>query len=265
VSGAAPSTRWWVDHGWWTHGSRLQTQLYVNCRADELTAKVFEAVPSLSARRPDVTWVTPLESNGFSEPRDRAMLRELGLQRLGPALASFWPAGGPVWDALAVCSMDDGSTGVVLAEGKNYPRELYSSGTAAGKSGTRRALDSRQRIERSVEWAQAELGVPIDASRWLDPLDPKRTASSLYQTANRLAYTVWLRSQGIDAWLCHLLFLGDRLHHPTSRVEWEQALEKGDRELGIDAIKIPFAGHAFLDALDPERELAQLRSRAPRA
>jgi hypothetical protein len=38
---------------------------------------------------------------------------------------------------------------------------------------------------------------------------------------------------------------------------------QADRELGIDALELPFAGHAWLDALDPDIELADLRHSAP--
>ena len=66
---------------------------------------------------------------------------------------------------------------------------------------------------------------------------------------------MWLRSQGIDAWLCHLLYVEDKLHHPTSRSAWEQGVAQAERELGIDRLELPFAGHAWLDALDPGTEL----------
>jgi hypothetical protein len=98
--------------------------------------------------------------------------------------------------------------------------------------------------------------VPVDPGRWLDPLDPERPTSSLYQTANRLAFTVWLRSQGVEASLCHLFFLDDRLRQPTSRAAWDEGLAEAERELGLEGLELPFAGHAFLEALDPEVELA---------
>jgi hypothetical protein len=253
--------RWWTEHGWWRYGSRLQTQLYVNRRRLDLTEAVVKALPSLLERGlRETTWVAPLERDGFAEPRDGAMLRALKLEHLAPALAEFWPAGGPVWDALALLTFDDGETDVLLAESKNYPRELYSTGTQAGASGSERAVARRGKIEAAIESIQAELGVPIDPRRWLDPLDPAQPgSSSLYQTANRIAYAVWLRRHGVETWLCHLLFTGDPLHHPTSRAEWERALATAERQLGIDDIAIPFVGHAFLPALDPEQVLADLR------
>ena len=249
-------TRWWAAHDWATQGSKLQTQLYVNRRPAVLEAKVLDALPALKARNPQLEWVAPLENpkdgkKAFAEPRD-AMLTVLGLGHLAPALAKFWPKRGPVWDALAILCFKDGTNGALLAEGKNYPCEMYSGGTGAGKSGTPEAAASRRKIELAIAWTQGQLAVPLDVSRWLDPLDPAQPTSSLYQTANRLAYVVWLRSRGVDAWLCHLLFLDDPLHHPTARAAWEEGLEQAKRELGIAEVKLPFAGHAYLDALDPE-------------
>jgi Protein of unknown function (DUF3631) len=95
----------------------------------------------------------------------------------------------------------------------------------------------RQQIERGIAWVQGRLGLSLDPERWPDPLDPTEPRSSLYQTANRIAYTVWLRSQGVDAWLCHLLYVEDKLHRPTSRSAWEQGLARADRELGIDGLE----------------------------
>ena len=252
---------WWADQHWATHGSQLQTQLYVNRHPKALTSRVLAALPTLATHHPKIEWVVPLESGKFAEARDRTMLSALKLDHLAADLLSFWPARGPVWDALAICRLTDGKDGVLLAEGKSYPREMYSSGTQAGKSGSDRATANLHQIERAIAWVQGRLGVPLDVKRWLDPLDSEKPSSSLYQTANRLAYAVWLRSHGIEAWVCHLLFVDDKLHHPTSRSDWDEALKKADRELGIEGRNFPFAGHAFLDALDPNAELAESRAR----
>jgi hypothetical protein len=253
---------WWTAQGWATRGSQLQTQLYVNRRQPELAAAVLSALPTLRERAPTFEWTVPLEkprfpdTDPFAEPRDRGMLVALELDHLAPQLAEFWPARGPVWDALAIIHFPGGSRGALLAEGKNYPREMYSGGTGAGKSGTPAALESRRKIEKATAWVQDKLGLERDIERWLDPLAPNRPSSSLYQTANRIAYTVWLHEQGVDAWLCHLLYLDDPLFQPTSRLEWERGIADAERALGIDQLVLPFAGHAFLPALDPNVELA---------
>src|SRR6266581_3531079 len=92
---------------------------------------------------------------------------------------------------------------------------MYSGGTGAGKSGTPAALESRRKIEWAIAWVQGQLGVELDVERWLDPLQPGKAISSLYQTANRIAFAVWLRSRGVEAWLCHLLYLDDAHFRPS--------------------------------------------------
>jgi hypothetical protein len=254
------ATQWWVGRGWATHGSKLQTQLYVNRCHRALSETVLDALPALKARDPELEWGAPLEKppagqKAFAEPRDNSMLRALELEHLAPELSRFWPTRGPVWDALAIVHFGDGTSGALLAEGKNYPREMYSGGTSAGKSGSEAAAASRRQIELAIAWTQGRLGAPLNVARWLDPLAPTRGGSSLYQTANRLAFVVWLRGQAVDAWLCHLLFLDDPRHQPTSKAAWDKGLEQAARELGIDFLEIPFAGHAYLPALDVENVL----------
>lgn len=78
----------------------------------------------------------------------------------------------------------------------------------------------------------------------------------------RIAYAVWLRRQGLETWLCHLLFTDDPLHHPTSRAEWVQALATADRQLGIHDTEIPFAGHAFLRARSIRRTISPTSARS---
>jgi GIY-YIG catalytic domain len=241
---------WWTTEGWARHGSQLQTQLYVNRRPAELAAAVIAALPSLAEHEPSLRWVAPLESAGFREPQDVAFLEALELQEHEAKLKEFWPKGGPVWDALALCSFAGGGSGVLLAEGKNYPQEMYSTGSQVGQSGSTRALANKDQIEKAITWAQTELGLPVDARRWMKRLDQARPSSSLYQTANRLAHTLWLRSIGVEAWLCHLLFVGDTRFGYSTKAEWEAALAKAHHELGIAAADIPFAGHAYLPALD---------------
>jgi hypothetical protein len=102
------------------------------------------------------------------------------------------------------------------------------------------------------------LEVSLDVARWLDP---NSRGASLYQTADRLATAAWLRDQGIGAWLCHPLFFDDTLHEPTSEAEWRKAIHAAHEELDLHGADIPFAGYAFLAALDPEQELANQRYR----
>lgn len=74
-----------------------------------------------------------------------------------------------------------------------------------------------------------------DVAAWTGPL---------YQNANRLAYVHWLRSRGVRAWLVHLLFTDDP-HRPTSRIEWEKAIDEADSRLGLSVVALDAAGHVF--------------------
>src|SRR5688572_1066365 len=106
-------------------GSRLQVQIYVNRRSGDLSQAVATALPTLQARQAHLCWTAPLEANGFSEPQDKAFLAAVGLTAHADRLAEFWPKGGPVWDGLAIAVFPSGRPGVVLAEGKSYPGEVY--------------------------------------------------------------------------------------------------------------------------------------------
>jgi hypothetical protein len=227
----------------------LQTQLYVNERADELSQGVLEALPSLAERRPTFRWVVPLAPN-FLEPRDHVFLAALELVELSDELRRFWPKGGPVWDALAICEFEGGGRGYVLAEGKSYEGEMYAGGCRAGESGSERARENRAQIATALAWAQGRLGLRCDPEHWMSPLKQGDPTSSLFQTANRIAHTEWLRSHGHDAWLCHLLFVYDRSVRPTSGPEWLSGVDRADALLGTDEIDAPWIGHALLPALD---------------
>ena len=216
-----------------THGSQLQVQTYVNRFPGELTGAVLEALPSLAKRTRRVLWTAPLEAEAFAEPQDTAFLSAVGRGDLSDELRTFWPAGGPVWDALAVAVFDSGPPGVVLAEGKAHPHEFSGPGSKATEP-------ARAQISKALAATQRWLGLAENPEAWLGPL---------YQSANRLAHLYWLREVvNVEAWLVHLVFLDDHTHKATSQAEWDEALPKIDHELGL-ARRSEFAWHAFLPAL----------------
>lgn len=220
-------------------GSQLQTQLYVNRRVEQLNAVLTTAFPELAAA--SVTWRSPLASDHYREYWDASFLQKVGLGHLAEQLKAFWPTGGPRWDALATVEVPGhAGTGVILAEGKSYPDELYGRGSAAKAGST-----SRELIETSLAWTQKRCGVHgKTAADW---------CGRLYQSANRLAHLAWLQSVGVDAWLVHLLFTGDP-HQPTTETEWSEALEKTNSELGLDGVSVERVGHVLL-AAGPREEL----------
>jgi hypothetical protein len=219
------------DNGAAFAGSQLQTQLYVNRRTDQLNQSIQAALPELVGA--SIEWVSPIQVTGYREYQDRAFLDQLGLSAHAEHLPSFWPRGGPVWDGLARVTAADGRAGVLLAEGKSYPAELYGSGCQA-----KTRSDSRKLITESLAATQKDLGLPEDPEKWM---------GRLYQTANRLAHMLWLRDQrGVPAWFVHLLFTDDP-HGPTSAEQWHDALKTADQELGLPA-HVGGAAHVLLPA-----------------
>jgi hypothetical protein len=99
---AARMVRRTDEHGRAYKQSQLQMQLYVNRRQPALTDAVLDALPSLSALKPSLTWVSPLEAEKFAEYYDGDLLAAIGRGELACALTDYWPSGGPHWDALAV-------------------------------------------------------------------------------------------------------------------------------------------------------------------
>ncbi|MBA2535931.1 MAG: hypothetical protein H0V20_00665 [Actinobacteria bacterium] len=224
-------------------GSRLQVQIYVNRHPEELSEAVLGAFPELSDRGGRIRWTAPLEAENFREPRDRDFLHAIGYERLAQELAAFWPVRGPVWDALAVVEFPSGPHGVILGEGKSYPEEFYSGGTKA--TSTRSVETITRSLARTQEW----LGLNPDPERWMYALRG-HPRSSLYQSANRYAHLYWLREVvSVEAWLVHLLFVDDTTHLATSRARWRAGLKQVERELGLEGVPVPHAGHVFLPAL----------------
>src|SRR6185437_3518206 len=75
-----------------------------------------------------VVWGSPLAADHFCEYRDEEALRRLGIENLPTrCLADFWPARGPVWDALGVSS----SGARILLEAKAHIPEAASPGSRA--------------------------------------------------------------------------------------------------------------------------------------
>jgi len=60
----------------------------------------------------------------------------------------------------------------------------------------------------------------------------------LYQSANRLAYTFWLREEAmIDTWLVHLVFDNDPTlseDDQTDAATWRIRLKQVETDLGVD-------------------------------
>jgi len=181
-------------------GSQLQLQIYVNLRAEELSQKIIQGLPSLESLGLSLRWVSPLEKDKFAEYQDSAFLKACGFEELSADLRRFWPRGGPVWDALACVDYGEVHTGkgVLLVEAKSHPPEIYGSGCQASPK-------SRRKIEEALLLAKRWLGIKENID-WTGPL---------YQSANRFAHLYFFREiANVPAWFVNIYFLNDP-HSPT--------------------------------------------------
>ena len=216
-------------------GSQLQIQIYVNRRSEELSQKVFEGLPDLASLDPRLNWVSPLEKDRFAEYQDAAFLKRCGLEYLSVKLKAFWPYRGPVWDALASIEFekDKSSKGILLAEAKSYPAEIYGVGCKASPK-------SREKIENALKKTKKWCGISADTD-WTGPL---------YQSANRMAHLYFFRNiAGVPAWLANINFLNDP-HSPTDCEAWQKQLKNVKAELGIPGSNISYMADIFLKARD---------------
>lgn len=223
-----------VTSGRARRGSRKQLQDYVNEHEAVLTSAVMEALPPrLQELGAHIRWVSPIAQDDYAEYRDADFVRAVGLGDSAGELASFWPSGGPSWDALAIISDWESKIrpGVILVEAKSHIPEIYGSGCQASPH-------SRDRIEKALADAKRWCGASTDAD-WTGPL---------YQSANRLAHLYFIRERlKRQAWLVNLYFISDPIG-PADHDTWNAELQKVKVSLGLTS-KVPFTIDLFLPAL----------------
>ncbi len=207
-------------------GSQRQVQTYVNERTHALNSGVAQSLSRYDLDENEIHWVSPLAADTYSEYQDSEFLERVGLGLLAPELRKFWPRRGPCWDALARIE-----GGCLLIEAKSHVPEIYGGGCGASPR-------SKQKIQAAFDATKAWLGVSPDVD-W---------TGRLYQSANRYACLYFLREiAGVQAFLVNVYFVGDRTT-PTTREEWDPALECVKRELGL-VREVPYSAAAFLAAI----------------
>ena len=178
----------------------------------------------------DINWVSPRKEDDFAEYRDVGFLARLGLEEHRKTLESFWPKGGPQWDALGIDN--NNPRRVFLVEAKANIAEVITECKAESPK-------SREQIESSINRVQSFLGC-----KSLIPW-----TKGFYQYANRIAHLYFMREiAGIDAFLVFIYFLNDETHIPTTKEQWQGMLEIQERLMDISSHKLQrFVVKSFID------------------
>lgn len=166
------------------------------------------------APRISVTWQSPLRIDSFKEYRDSAALEKAGIVELKEPLRSFWPARGPVWDAVGTTS--EGTPQFI--EAKAHIPEAASPATKASP-------EALKLIKQSLE----------NARRFYAPKAGADWSIHFYQYANRLAHQYFFREiNNIKSTLVFLYFLNaDDMLGPMSEDEWHGASRLIHAVLGV--------------------------------
>ena len=174
-----------------------------------------------------IDWRSPLQDDGFAEYRDAAFLERIAVTPAHRAQDSFWPRGGPQWDALGRARSGE----AVIVEAKAHLSELYSP--ASGASEPSLAI-----IRASLAETARALGVAGEYD-W---------SKQYYQYANRLAHAHFLETiNGIRVKLVLVYFTGDRdMNGPATAAEWHAAIQKMYMALGLTS-KPAFVCDVFID------------------
>jgi len=193
-------------------GSQRWLQIAIN-RKPELLLSALRRSGAVGPRN-SVVWQSPIEADEFREYRDQKALAKAGITGLKEPLDHFWPARGPVWDALGITS--EGHP--LFMEGKAHIPETASPPTKA-------SVPSRQLIDRSLG----------EARRFYAPKAIATWSNLFYQYTNRLAYQYFLRERnGIPSMLVFLYFLNaDDMLGPASEEEWHGAVRLIHSVLGL--------------------------------
>ena len=209
-------------------GSQRWLQVAVNKKPQLLESALRRS--GAIGQRSSVIWKSPLEGDGFREYRDRAALAKVEVADLKKPLEQFWPARGPVWDALGITS----ERGHLFIEAKAHIPETASPATRA-------SAESLKLIDQSL----------AEARRFYAPRAKADWSNLFYQYANRLAHHYLLQHlNGCSSTLVFLYFVNaDDMLGPMSEEEWRGAIRLIHAVLGLPKdLRSRGVFDAFLDA-----------------
>jgi hypothetical protein len=174
-----------------------------------------------------IDWRSPIAADNYAKYRDDAFLSRLGITLAKRSLESFWPKGGPQWDALGRAESGE----IVLVDATAHLNDLFSPPTAASES-------SLARIQLSLRETAFGLGV-LDGFDW---------SKQFYQYTNRLAHAYLLDViNAIPTRLAFVHFVGDAdVDGPPTRAEWETAITAVHDAIGLPEVP-RFVMDIFID------------------
>jgi len=151
-----------------------------------------------------IEWLSPLADDEYSEYCDQDFLDLLEIDLPYVGLSDFWPSKGPLWDALGRAE----NSSYFLVEAKANVTEIISSSQT-------QPPESNALIKRSLD----------EICSYLDLNSEFNLTKNFYQYVNRLAHLYLLRIlNNIPVYLVFVYFLNDYTHKPTSKPEWDGAL-----------------------------------------
>jgi hypothetical protein len=211
-------------------GSQRWLQVAVN-RKPQLLVSALQRSGAIGPRV-SVTWHSPLDKDDFREYRDGKALEKAGITKanLKKPLEEFWPARGPVWDALGITS-----------EGRPLFIEAKAHIPEAASPASKATATSLELIEQSLG----------EARRFYTPRATAAWSSLFYQYANRLAHHYFLRQVNeVPSGLVFLYFVNaDDMLGPMSEEEWRGAVRLIHAVLGLPKDLSAYGVFdAFLDA-----------------
>jgi len=193
-------------------GSQRWLQIAVNKKPELLNAALRKS--GAIGPQDKVIWQSPLAPDNFCEYRDNAALAKAGISNLKKPLNEFWPARGPVWDAVGV---SDGNCSVFV-EAKAHIPEAASPPSKASPV--------------SLELIQKSL---VEARRFYAPKAKADWNNLFYQYANRLAHHYFLtKINNAQSRLIFLYFVNaEDMDGPMSEQEWHGASRLIHAVLGL--------------------------------
>ncbi len=197
-------------------GSLKWIQHVVNDHPDILNRTIDVSI-GIEQEQP-IEWLSPKAKDEYAEYRDQAFLDLLGIKLRKRKLKDFWPNRGPQWDALGRIE----NKAYFLVEAKAHVSEIISSSQA--KSPASKAL-----INKSLNETKDYLRLNPDFD----------LTKGFYQYSNRQAHLYLLRAlNDIPTYLVFVYFVNDHAHIPTTKEEWDGALQLMHSILGSHSHKL---------------------------